>query len=831
MNIEELHEQQRKLEDEMVDAGYTRYMKLMREAKAGKRESGTAHGRNFVAAAASHLSDAIKDWVERTGRAKRGPHALAYHHLKSSDPDLIAVIALRAVLDHVDGATTLQNVMHSIGREVEAELRLREFKKQERLLFDWTDKSLRRRTSNHAYRQRVFLDAIHGEDGNVTNAEPWTGQQRVYVGSLLYALIEQSTGAVERVNVRTGVKTSLFAAFTGEFAVMLEEAREDHALMSPFVMPCVVPPQRWDTDGNGGFWYARSLLDLVSHPVKDMSWKAWRRVIEENPEVQSALDAMNIVQETGWQVNPKVLDVMTQAWDSAMRNMPIPQRDVEERPGCPKCGQQPDAHHACFEGDEATLIKWKQSARDFYTHEARMKGKRLTFARRLNLASRFSEYEAIYFPHQMDFRGRMYPLSPLLNPQGDDTARGLLRFSEGQPVNTEDGAKWFFINGANLYGVDKVSLGGREQWVYDNMGAILASADSPLDFTWWTAADKPWQFLAWCFEVAELRDNPETALTHLPVQQDGSCNGLQHYSAMLLDEVGGVTTNLVPADLPQDIYQVVCDKVVLALEALSEAGDETAKCWLTLKLDRKTTKRSVMVVPYGGTQRACFTYLKEWLREQGPEANPWTKGSRVETEALQLLTGLVWQAIGETVIKAREAMDWIRNAAKVASKRGIGLRWTVPDGFTVAQKYFKTSAKRIVLSMGGSHLVPEGKQLKATLRTPTAKVDGLKQANASAPNFVHSMDGYCLREYVRQAYVQGIRSFSLIHDSYGTHPDMTSLSNETIRRSFYETYTTHDILLDLKEELEELLGEDLPELPNTGSLNLADVMASVYFFS
>ena len=37
----------------------------------------------------------------------------------------------------------------------------------------------------------------------------------------------------------------------------------------------------------------------------------------------------------------------------------------------------------------------------------------------------------------------------------------------------------------------------------------------------------------------------------LPVHQDGSCNGLQHYAALGRDELGGLQVNLLPTDEPQ----------------------------------------------------------------------------------------------------------------------------------------------------------------------------------------------------------------------------------------------------------------------------------------
>lgn len=37
----------------------------------------------------------------------------------------------------------------------------------------------------------------------------------------------------------------------------------------------------------------------------------------------------------------------------------------------------------------------------------------------------------------------------------------------------------------------------------------------------------------------------------MPVHQDGSCNGLQHYAALGRDMTGGFAVNLCPSDKPQ----------------------------------------------------------------------------------------------------------------------------------------------------------------------------------------------------------------------------------------------------------------------------------------
>ena len=70
---------------------------------------------------------------------------------------------------------------------------------------------------------------------------------------------------------------------------------------------------------------------------------------------------------------------------------------------------------------------------------------------------------------------------------------------------------------------------------------------------WWQKADSPWQLLAVCYDLqaALASGDPESYYSKLPVHQDGSWNGLQHYAALARDEKGGRAVNLLPVDKPQ----------------------------------------------------------------------------------------------------------------------------------------------------------------------------------------------------------------------------------------------------------------------------------------
>lgn len=76
---------------------------------------------------------------------------------------------------------------------------------------------------------------------------------------------------------------------------------------------------------------------------------------------------------------------------------------------------------------------------------------------KLNVAQSYLNIDKFYFPHNLDFRGRVYPIPPHLNHIGADLPRGLLMFSEGMKLRSS-GLKWLKIHTANLMGFDKARL-------------------------------------------------------------------------------------------------------------------------------------------------------------------------------------------------------------------------------------------------------------------------------------------------------------------------------------------------------------------------------------
>ena len=103
-----------------------------------------------------------------------------------------------------------------------------------------------------------------------------------------------------------------------------------------------------------------------------------------------------------------------------------------------------------------------------------------------------------------------------------------------------------------------------------------------------------------------------------------------------------------------------------------------------------------------------------------------------------------------------------------------------------------------------------------------------RQVNGIAPDFVHSLDACHLMNTIISAKDDyGIESFSVVHDSVGTHACDIEQLGIVLRETFVNIHEK-DILKKFMEEQGDL---DLPRLPEYGKLNIEEVKDAEFFFS
>ena len=537
-------------------------------------------------------------------------------------------------------------------------------------------------------------------------------------------------------------------------------------------------------------------------------------------DVSVEYKCVNALQHTPWRVNSFVCDVLRTAWNSGQQWQGLPPRDNAPVPPYPFAVDPKFLR----EDQKAEFKEFKSKRNKIYTENARNLSRRIQVERTIQLAEEYLAHDDFWFVWQLDFRGRKYPVESFLSPQNADYSKALLEFSQSVTMDSAASAKWLAIHGANVFGVDKVSLEDREMWAYMNTENAISVYNDPLGSKWWQEADKPWQALAWCKEWAEYniaRAAGEPYETRLPCASDGSCNGLQHLSAMLRDYEGGRAVNLTPSKEPQDIYSDVATKATALLE---KEGTLMARQLLEIGICRKICKRPVMIVPYSGTRHSCRDYIMEALEEKCKGRNPW--GDNFFQPSLYL-SGFVWQAISEVIVSAFDAMKYIKDIAKLYVENGLSFSWETPTNLLVRQHYPNSTSKRVKSHLNGSLVSLRYRE------TDDTSIDKRKMLSGASPNFVHSLDAAALTITVSKCLDAGITDFAMVHDSYGTHSPNMPLLNDELRKAFVEMYEEHDVLLNLYTSAVATLPKEVlvPPPPAKGTLDLKEVLQSDYFFA
>lgn len=759
------------------------------------------------------LAEIIKADVENPRIGRSQAHVPL---LKGMDYDAVAFLAVRSTLvvlcQDKGEVRSGRDVLKAIGTAVYHEHLLTQFADAEPTLFYHLLNDMDRRMSvNETHRMTVMK--MQGRKNGVTFKE-WGCGERDQVGSYLADQL-MSLGMVE-VGIfadhnKGKLVTVVQARLKEDVQKLIGQITDFVSLNTPYFLPCVEPPKDWVAPDDGGF-HTQEMRRLSPWMVKA---HVYCRSDYNADQLRTEMRAINALQQVRWRINKRMLDAITNVAQV---------HDMEEiiayaespKPVKPMWLTKELTKEMMDEKQQHEFKMWKREVAEWHTGEKKRAGKSNRFYNSMRVARKFVDYDAIYFVYFADFRGRKYVQTTGVSPQGSDLQKALLEFADGKPLLTKEAKDWFCIAGANRWGYDKASLEDRVKWVKENEEMILAFASDPVNNSEWKSADKPLQFLAWCMEYEQWVVFGDAFKSRIAVGMDGSCNGLQNFSAMLRDAEGGRATNLVPSKLPNDIYQLVADRLraLLMDEQEDDAGFRTK--WITHGLSRDLVKRSVMTLPYGSRQSSWAEFIvSDYLREgKFPELD-----KRVYEQAARFLSARLAVAIADVVVAATGAMEWLQKASSAILRQGYDtIRWITPSGFPVVQTYWEENLHRINTKLCG------GAKLSFTRETDEPKKT--RHRNGIAPNFVHSLDASHLTLVVNKAKEAGVDAFAMIHDDYGTHAADTATLYRIIREVFVSMYQQHDVL----ESFRAAYGF-LPEPPPMGSLDLTQVLDSPYFFS
>uniref|UniRef100_A0A8C3U7H6 DNA-directed RNA polymerase n=1 Tax=Catharus ustulatus TaxID=91951 RepID=A0A8C3U7H6_CATUS len=601
------------------------------------------------------------------------------------------------------------------------------------------------------------------------------------------------------------------------YSQIVSNAAETTLTFNSSAMPMLCPPVPWTSPNFGAFVLndtklMRFMDDSTHHQL----------LLDQCPLVNlhPVLDALNQLGNCAWKINQPVLDIIISIFnDKGDEKLDIPP-PLSEAPKPPTAPSNSSTWSKSFK-HELFLCKKKT---------AEMHSLRMDALYKLSIAN-YVRDKVFWFPHNMDFRGRTYPCPPYFNHLGNDVTRAILLFAEGRPLGPR-GLDWLKIHLINLTGLKKKNaLQERLEYANEIMEDILDSADHPLTGRkWWMDTDEPWQALACCMEIAKASRSPDPAayISHFPVHQDGSCNGLQHYAALGRDLSGAASVNLVPSGLPQDVYSAVAQQVEEFRKKDAERGLKIAQV-LQGFISRKVVKQTVMTVVYGVTRYGGRLQIEKRLKEidEFPEEYLW--------EASHYLVKQVFNSIKEMFSATRDIQNWLTESAKLIAQSGRTVEWVTPLGLPIIQPYYRSRSTVVSVQ---SPLCPT-----LSCRKP----DTVKQKNAFPPNFIHSLDSTHMMLTALHCLRKGL-TFVSVHDCYWTHALTVDVMNQVCRQQFVALHS-EKILQDLSEFMLQKycryswpvdIPPYLPEVMSRSSQVLSSawgllwreqVMDSTYFFS
>ncbi len=825
------------LEKEMLDIGVARTTEKINKAIEKRDMNRLRPHRNLLQEWVLPVTSGVEDWLD-SYRGKPGPKPVAFKRIDEIGAETCAFIALKALLKDLgnDKAKTfVLGAAITIGTQCEHEARAKawmnfeEFDEETgvKLLSSWNilDRYYKNRGSTIAHKRRARVVIFNKYMRDKLKWEDWSEAERQHTGMALIGIVCKKTQRfsvipdpdwVPRKKSKPGSKRKrkararpLVVYPDPKLVEWLGDALDAELVAKQAFLPTIIPPKPWTSPRSGGYWtpYVKAPF-MIRFKAQNENTRQKALDEYEALDMPEVYEAVNIVQNVKWKINKDVLKVFEAFWEKRITLGDLPPREALTVPKRP----------ADAEIDSDTHKDWARKVSDIRMRNARMVGKMIGHMRLLWAARRFTDEPEFYLPHMLDFRGRLYAIPSDLNPQGHDLARALLTFAEGKPVGENGG--WLAIQLANVWGYDKESYDDRIDWVNDREAMWRSIAANPEGDRRWLEGSDPWQTLAAVCEWVRYLDEGPDYVSSLPIRVDGTCNGIQHLSAMARDAVGAASVNLLPSDKPRDIYQEVADTLT---EKLKDSTSMYSMAWLDETnggLPRSLTKRPVMILPYGGTRNAYVRYIMDWVRSEG---NGTFEGD--EWNASVWLAQPMWDAVNDKVPEAMRVMEWIKENAKVAAKTGKPLFWRTPAGFIVRHFYGQVETKRFKTLM-------DGQSLHLRVRHYNTDLDTRAVGQGIAPNFVHSMDAASLMIAMRYSFYSGVKDLTVIHDSFGTvAADMWTLQ-KCITEAFVDTYS-EDVLQQFQDACREVAEPDakLPEPFRKGSLDLEEVHKSLYFFS
>lgn len=772
--------------------------------------------RKLIGGLLPQLQAEFDSW--KTGNPRRA--AIWKVPLREMDPAVVLFEALHVVLEGYSRDSqkiTYGPLADRIGRRLIERQEWEKFEAEKpRLVEEWRQQAMRRGSSFSFQRTswNVMLNRNLRAEGN----NPYDPNKCGQIGAIVLDFLEQHgvitinsiNGHPSRGNRRGSPHTMLVVQLSHPFLALVFSDKIPHFMLQPKKRLMVSPPLPWSTPYDGGY-------QTTVHRVKALkrSPKKLIALLTENDDVGNINQsfrpvgvALSFLQSTAWRVNTEVLAIaerhaeLERSVGSLKRTTPLTVPNLKNYP-------QTDAGLERYKREAAAAHNWNRET----------SSQRITTASILSEARANSKYRRLYSPFQIDHRGRMYAVAAH-SVYGNDLCRSLLMLADGQPLDSPEAIYWHKIQGANLYGKDKLTFNERVAWVDANVDNIMHTAEDPLGFTWWHNADSKheWRFLAWCLDFKRTQ---EGGLSRVLVHQDATSSGYQIFNALVRSQSGCELVNMTPRALPNDFYTQVADRAMSLIKGGPVSGGEFASwaCqWICDKPDLRITRKQAksILVPwiYGGTHRSHVDNIIETLKD-----HPDVPKERI-IELASTITHALEQSVAVFMPEAVAARAWLVKAGRQLGKLEIEPVLVHPDGF----KWVHSEREQEVVRVTTTYF-SRRKFTLATGKDEEFKIN--KMGSALPPHVVQGIDALVLRVFLKKLKAAGIKNVLTVHDDIGTHARDAVKAKELYLEALQEAIEGTTVFQQLYDIIIENGGEIDPP-PLLGSYDTSVIPQALY---
>jgi len=747
--------------------------------------------------------DIVKDEISKDGRMREWAPAL---FLIPSDI-LAAIVISQLVEDLVDGrdirkklysngVDNFYSVAYRIGKEAKLIASFKQAKLDNSDDYKYVNKYTKRWDKKRCLRFAKRCESI----------QSWSKKQTLYLGTCLLNVAKaHKVVSVEKKNYKQNGKTRSYNEVSIDPNIMLELIRKHdyYQFLRMLYRPMLVPPIPHTEELPGGCL----ILDRRKPTVGGISKAS-----------DMSLEALNYLQTTEWAINTKVLKVMETIYNRNSIECNMPAYNFEEFTFLRPYPEQ---------GTGEERLAWKKEKEEQYSKWYKEVQKRAQMEIRLSLANKLADTNFFYHAWTYDFRGRGYTVTEMLSPQSGDFDKGLIHFAEKVKV-TKEGMYWLMVHVANCFdGVDfglgaandKASFDERVIWVKNNLQSLRQIASDPYTHTDWmdnktTKKNTSFQRLAAAFDLDTAL---QTGYSQLPVQLDGSCNGSQHWSAIMRDEDLALKVNVAPTEKPGDLYQFVADTATSICSLFKNKWHEIFYEHWNKRIPRKVVKRSTMCDAYGITDHG----IRRYCREEG-HLN-WVEDPSDKTQAVNELSLVIRNSLDGALQSANSGKEYLQQLTELCVSHGKHASWTTPTGFKVINRYTLERVKVL-----DTHMY-RNSRLQLSIVEDTKNPSMTLAVQAISPNYIHSIDAAHMVFVVLRLFRENVPSCSIIHDSYGCHCSYVPVMRKALTETFYEIHK-EQLLSKFKQDIEDVVGPFYRPLPEQGNFDIETVRDSEYLF-